>query len=148
MKRFALLAGLVVLVFGAAIIAQQKVSVGQELIKLEDEWANAAVKGDIVLLDKIMADDYIWTDPNGVVWTKAESLAVLKSGEDKILSMVGSDMKARVYGDAAVVLGCSTTKETLKGKDVSGVFRFTDTWIKKAGRWVCVATHSSKIAGK
>ena len=62
--------------------------------------------------------------------------------------MVPNDMKARVYGDAAVVTGGNTTKETIKGKDISGLYRWTDTWIKKAGRWQCVATHASKIAEK
>jgi ketosteroid isomerase-like protein len=149
MKRFALLVGLVILVFGVAILAQQKSgSVEQELIKLELEWANANVKVDVAFLDKIIADDWVFTDPDGVIWTKAGSLASLKSGEDKVSSMVTDDTKARVYGDAAVVMGRNVTKETFKGKDVSGTFRWTDTWIKKAGRWQCVATHASKVAGK
>ena len=58
------------------------------------------------------------------------------------------DMKARVYGDAAVVTGRNTSKETLKGKDISGLYRWTDTWIKEAGRWQCVATHASMIVQK
>ena len=35
-----------------------------------------------------------------------------------------------------------------KGKDISGQYRFTDTWIKKAGRWQCVATAGTKITKK
>jgi ketosteroid isomerase-like protein len=62
--------------------------------------------------------------------------------------MVSDDMKVRIYGDAAVVTGRNTTKETLNGKDTSGQERWTDTWIKKAGRWQCVATHSSNIVQK
>ena len=57
-------------------------------------------------------------------------------------------MKVRVYGDAAVVLGRNTVKEQYKGKDISGQSRFTDTWVKKDGRWQCVATAGSKITKK
>jgi len=149
MKRIVIAVCVVVLAFGVAILAQQKSgSAEQELLKLEQDWANANVKADVAFLERILAEDWVFTDPEGVVWTKAQSLAVLKSGEDVVSSTVPDDMKARVYGDAAVVTGRNTTKETLKGKDISGLYRWTDTWIKKAGRWQCVATHASMIVQK
>ena len=149
MKRVAIAIGVVVLVFGVAILAQtQSGSMEQELLKLEQDWANANVKADVAFLDRILAEDCVFTDAEGVVWTKAQSLAHLKPGGHVITSMVSDDMKVRIYGDAAVVTGRNTTKETLNGKDTSGQERWTDTWIKKAGRWQCVATHSSNIVQK
>lgn len=149
MKRMAFAVGVVVLVFGVGILTKaQTQSVEQELIKLEKEWPNANVKANLAFLDRVMAEDYTWTDFEGVVWDKAQSLAVLKSGDDIISSMENDDLKVRVYGDAAVVTGRFTTKETLKDKDISGQYRFTDTWIKKAGRWQCVAGQGSKIPQK
>jgi ketosteroid isomerase-like protein len=147
MKRIAIAVCVVVLGFGVAILAQTKAgSAEQELLKLEQEWANALVKSDMAFLDRIRAEDYTWIDTQGVVWTKAQGDASLTSGEDVISSCVIDDMKVRVYGDAAVVTGLQTMKETLKGKDISGQMRFTDTWIKRDGRWQCVASHGSKIA--
>jgi len=61
---------------------------------------------------------------------------------------VADEMKARVYGDAAVVTYRWTSKETFKGQDISGQSRWTDTWVKRAGRWQCVASHGSRIAQK
>src|SRR5512135_3873154 len=110
MKRFALMVCLVVAVFGVAVLAQQKGSTEQELIKLEEEWANANVKADVAFLDRILAADWTWTDADGVIWSKTESLAVLKSGQDKVTSMVVDDMKVRVYGNTAVVTGRTTIK--------------------------------------
>lgn len=98
--------------------------------------------------------NYTWTSPSGEVWTKAVDLALVKSiksvksREAVITSWVIAEMKVRVYGDAAVVTGRSTVKETYKGKDFSGQYRWTDTWIKIAGGWQCVAGHSSEIAQK
>ena len=164
MKSVAFVVGLIVLASGVVINAQQKSgSAEQELIKLELDWANALVRADVVLLDRIIADEWVFTDPDGVIWTKAEVLALLKSGQDKVSSMVVDEMKALIYGDAAVVTGRNATKETLKGKDISGHYRFTDTWIKKPGpqgqmpggvtvvgtpRWQCVATHASRVVEK
>jgi ketosteroid isomerase-like protein len=153
MKRIAIAVSVMVLVFAVAVLAQTPAqtetgSVEQELIKLEKQWGDALVKPDLAFLDQICADDWIFTDPDGNVWTKAQSLSLLKSGEDVYTSLVTDDWKVRVYGDAAVVTARNTVKETFKGKDVSGQFRFTDTFIKLAGRWQCVATHTSRIAQK
>jgi hypothetical protein len=153
MKRIAFAISVAVLVFAVTIIAQTPAqpksgSVEQELLKLEQEWTNADVKADWAFLNRILADAWVITDTDGTVTNKAQDLASLKSGELVISSMVADDMKARVYGDAEVVTGRNTLKGTEKGKDISGQERWTDTWIKMAGRWQCVATHSSKIAQK
>lgn len=149
MKRIVFAVGLVVLVFGVAIISQTQIgSVEQELIKLENEWADAWVKRDVASFDRIIADDYTWTSPWGDLWTKAQDLALVKSGEAVIKSWVLAEMKVRVYADTAVVTGRNTIKETYKGEDVSGQNRWTHTWVKRAGRWQCVAAHSSEIAQK
>lgn len=126
----------------------QTESAEQELIKLENEWADDWVKSDVEFHDRIMADDFTWISPWGEVFTKARNLALLKSGDDVIESWVLTDMKVRVYGVAAVVTGRDTIKETYKGEDVSSQNRWTHTWIKLAGRWQCVAGHSSEIRQK
>jgi ketosteroid isomerase-like protein len=153
MKRIVIAVSVAVLVLAVGTQSQTPAqtksgSAEQELLELEQDWANAEVKADLAFLDRILAEDWVFTDPEGAVSTKAQDLAALKSGEYVITSMVIDDMKARVYGDAAVVTGRSTSKETFKGKDISGLYRWTDTWIKKAGRWQCVATHVSMIAQK
>ena len=153
MKRLALVVGLVVLVFAVAVLAQagekpKGQTAEQELLKLEQEWTNADLKGDWATMDRILADDYVLTDRDGEVSTKAQCEAFMRSGEDKILTLMTDDVKVRVYGDAAVVTLRATIKETYKGEEISDVVRITNTWIKKASCWQCVATHASRIAGK
>lgn len=123
-------------------------SVEQELIKLENDWNNAEVKRDVAALSRILADDWTVADPEGTIVNKAQDLAEIKSGESVTTSAVADEMKVRVYGDAAVVVGRNTVKEQYKGKDFSGQYRFTDTWVKKDGRWQCVATAATKITKK
>ena len=124
-------------------------SVQNELIKLENDWNNALVKRDVAALSRILADDWTFIDPlDGTIWTKAQVLASIKSGEDVYTSAVGDEWKVRVYGDAAVVFSRQTVKGQYKGKDVSGQYHYADTWIKKDGRWQCVATAGAKITKK
>jgi ketosteroid isomerase-like protein len=148
MKRIVIAVCVVVLVSAVAAILAQTVIAEQELIMLEQQWGDALVKADLVFLDHILGEDYMFTSPLGEVLTKAQMLAELKSGEDVVSSVVNHDMKVRVYGNTAVVTGHSTYKEAVKGNDISGEYRWTDTWIRKDGRWQCVADHASRIAQK
>jgi hypothetical protein len=149
MKRMALVVCVGVLVFGLTILAEQRnVRAEQELLKLEQQWGDALVKPDLAFLDRILAEDYMFTSPLGEVLTKARMLAELKSGEDVVSSVVNHDMKVRIYGDAAVVAGRDTIKETYKGEDITSQIRWTHTWINRAGHWQCVAGHSSEMAQK
>jgi ketosteroid isomerase-like protein len=156
MKRIAFAVCMVVLFFAVAILAQTSAQqtkeiaehTEQELITLENEWAKSVVKLDLAFVERILADDYTWTDAVGNVHTKAEEIASIKSGQGVVTSSVNDKMKVRVYGDAAVVTGLTTQKGIEKGKEVSGQFRWTDTWVKLAGRWQCVADHVSNIAQK
>jgi hypothetical protein len=149
MKHSAIAVGLVVLVFGLVIVAQtQTASAEQELIKLEKGWNDSWVKRDWAFLDRILADDYTGTHSDGSVFTKAQEIADMKSNESAVASIMSDDFKVRIYGDVAVVTFHFTTKEQTKGKDTSGQYRTTDTWVKHEGRWKCVAGHSSEIVQK
>jgi hypothetical protein len=153
MKRIAIAVSVVVLVSAVAVWTQTPAqsksgSVEQELITLENGWNDSLVKHDWAFLDQIIADDYTGTDSDGIVSAKAQEMATLKSGETVVTSAVADDFKVRVYGDAAVVTFRFTDKSQSKGKDTSGQFRITDTWVKSAGRWQCVAGHTSRIAQK
>ena len=57
------------------------------------------------------------------------------------------EMKVRIYGEAAVIIGRSTIRAKVKGQDVSGEDRFTDVWIKSSDRWRAVASQVTRIVG-
>lgn len=146
MKRIALLVVVATFVCGAIILAQQKTETAeQELLKLEQQCADAWVKSDLAFFDRILADEYTWTSPWGWVSTKADDIALIKSGTDIVSSWVLADMKVRLYGDTAVVTGRDAVKEKYKGMDTSSQNRWTHVWVKRAGRWRCVAAQSSEI---
>jgi len=65
-----------------------------------------------------------------------------------VVSAVIDEIKVRVYGDAAVVLGRSTEKSRYKDEGTTVQVQWTDTWVKRAGRWQCVAEHASNITQK
>ena len=149
MKRIAFAVGLVVLAFGVSILAQtQTESVEQELIRLEKAWSRCWIKPDFALFDRILADDFTWTEPTGEVITKADEIAALKSEENLVDFFKIDKIKVRVYGDAGVVNSLWRFKWTEEGKPKEIKDQCTTTWVKIAGRWQCVAGHASRIAPK
>jgi len=69
----------------------------QELTKLEQDRAQATVKGDTAFLDQTTADDYTFVTPRGALRTKAQILADFKSGELKFEGYDLDDLQVRVY---------------------------------------------------
>ena len=153
MKGIAIALSVMILIPAVAVQAQipaqtETEHVTQELIALENGWVDALVKRDVTFLDRILADDFMTTSSRGIVSTKAQIVASLKSGEYVFTSAILDDINVGIYGDVAIVTGRNTVKSTRIGKDISGQERWTDTWIKLDGRWQCVATHNSLIAQK
>ena len=137
------IAAVVALAISSLAVAQ---SVEQQVTKLENDWAQAYVKKDIAVLDKVLSDDYTSSgDADGSVETKTQAIAGVKSGDVVMTSYKYADLKVRVYGNAAVVTGLQTFVLTNKGKAAGGTFRFTDTWVKRGNAWQCVVEHSSKV---
>ena len=57
------------------------------------------------------------------------------------------EVKVRVHGDAALVMGLYHIKATVNGRTVEGVFRNTEVFTKQAGRWRCVFNQVTPVAG-
>src|SRR5437762_3205507 len=122
MKRIAVLAVLAVAVASLALAQgtqrqpAQDSKAEQELLKLEREWGEAIVKRDVAFFERIEAEEYTFTDPMGVVFDKKGDIEQVRSGAVAINSFKLDDMKARVYGETAVVTGRSTLTGKAQGQ--------------------------------
>jgi len=113
--------------------------------KVEDEFAAAYGRNDAEALDKLWAADYVFVNPAGQVLTKAQRLAMLRSGELKIEAYSRDDESIRIYGDTAVVTYRSTVKAQRNGTDISSQRRVITVLVKRDGRWQAVAQQSTTI---
>ena len=117
----------------------------EALFQLERDWADAAMKRDLQAFDRILAAEFAGTSDDGEIVSKKQLLANVRTGATKTESAAPSEMKAFVLGDMAVVHGLWTAKGSLRGKDTSGQYRWTDTFVKRDGRWQCVANYAVKV---
>jgi ketosteroid isomerase-like protein len=70
----------------------------------------------------------------------------LKNGEVKFESIDASDMKVRMYGNAAVATYTVQVKGTNNGQDMSGNFRLTRVFVKRNGKWQEVAFAQTRVS--
>ena len=134
------------LMMASGCSTQQKAAdVEKELIALENQWSDAYVNADVAVLERIEAENIVQIDSDGNDFSKAEDIAEVKAGIYKVKSWTREEMTVRPYGDTAVVNGITRIQGTYKGKDFDNRSRGTNTWIKKDGRWQCVAGQSTRI---
>src|SRR5262249_22811909 len=118
----------------------------QILLKLTDELTATKVKREVAVLDRMLADDFIFTNPAGLFADKAEYLEGARIDTAVYESVKNYDQVVKVYGDAAVVAGSTTVKGRYEGQEIGGRFRFTNTYIKRKDKRECVAIHLTRIA--
>ena len=117
----------------------------KELSRLETVWNEAHLRGDAGALDRLWATDLVVTVPDMPVMDKSESLAFVRSGRMKFQRYQTSDLRFRVYGDAAVVTGqLERVRESAK-KEFEDDWRFTKVYVRRGGRWQVVAWHGSHV---
>jgi len=124
----------------------QNVSVERELIQVEHALSQAVVDRDVAALNHLYADDFISTDSEGLVWSKSQDIAIDTEGASRVTAFTLEDLRVKVYGEMAVVTGRIATKGTLVGEASEGRSRFTDVFVKRDGRWQCVASHTTAVA--
>ncbi len=117
----------------------------QELLKLNQEYDMALVRGDAAALDRIYANEFVYTTFDGTVRDKTQQLAFTKSGDLRLESGQSDDVEIRVYENTAVMTGRFTAKGQFRGKTIDIRERYTAVWVKKDGRWRLVAEQGNEI---
>ena len=119
----------------------------QEVLKAFHELDDANIKKDRATMERLMADDYIYTHSTGTVANKAQDIAETMSPGGNWTASKFDDLKIRIYGDVAVVTGRQTLTGSSKGY-VSGPRRITDLWVRRSGRWLNVGGQTTLVPAK
>ena len=118
------------------------------IVDMERKWAEG-VCADNGVVAKLLAEDFQGTSTSGVRFTKADELKDEKS--PRSAHDCGLDeAKVHFFGDnLAVVYG----REHAVGKDKEAPAArvcqvWTDTWLKRDGKWQIIASHDNRAACK
>jgi len=118
-----------------------------QVLKMGQEYTKMIRNQDATAIERILFDEYLYTNEKGKVKNKAEDLASYKNSDTKFEVFEISDQKVRVISNnAAVETGTIRFKGSARGKPFDGSERYTTTWISRNGQWKIVADHTSTIA--
>ncbi len=118
---------------------------------LSNDWLNAMLKRDAAILERIWAPDFIYVEPSGRRFNKAQGISDMKNSKEKLTSASDTLVDIRVYGGGTVVVDIGDYKEVgldKDGKPFERLSRFTNVWVLKEGKWQCVSGHASSVPVK
>jgi ketosteroid isomerase-like protein len=123
-----------------------------ELLRIENDWPRVVKEKDVEAVKKVEADDGVFVYPDGTIGDKNTDIQDMERGALTADSWELMDLKATVLNkDAGVVSGRSVVKngkyKTPDGKtiDISGQYRFIDTYARRNGEWKLVAGAATPI---
>lgn len=119
--------------------ADQNPSIEQSVLQVTRDWLDAEERHDRATLRRIIADDFQGTAPRGNTVFK-EDVIPEEGSQSGGLAISTSDLKARVFGDTAVVTAHGVQKAGEKRE-----LRFTVVFTKRDNRWQMVAGHLSAV---
>ena len=126
-------------------------AIEKELLRIENDWPRVMRERDGQAVRRVDADDVHLLSWDGSVSTKEEDAKFIESGAITADTFEMNDLKVKILDkDAAVVTGMIEIKG---GKfkapdrtiDVSGQYRFVDTFARRNNEWKLVASSSVKV---
>jgi uncharacterized protein (TIGR02246 family) len=121
----------------------------KQIAAIEQQDADALVRGDTAALERIWAPDLVITASNNSIRTGAEVLGFVKSGQMKLTKLDRRVERIVVHGAVAVAMGEETFVPAAgdgAGKTLSR--RYTDVYLEQDGRWRLIARQATLIPAK
>jgi len=101
---------------------------------------------DIAVLDRVLADDFTFSDPRGPVVSKQRWLADIAAGNLRFESVTAGPVEFKHLGDRALVEGEATLKVRYTESDYTGVFHYLGVYTREGDHWRLSLTSAQRVA--
>jgi len=131
-------------------------TVEQEILTQEENLTQAKRKLDIGALDRLYADDVMFTGVTGEVCGKAGLMSEARQGiiqrdtaaaqgKKMAASFDKEDFKVVTHGDTAIASYRFVIQIQGEGIDIHRSYRSTDVWLKRENTWQVIAGHMASL---
>jgi len=117
----------------------------REIEHLEQQYRRAMLTGNISTMDHMLADDYVGIEPDGMIESKNQTLAMWRDHIMRFQALDLSDLHVRIYGDTAVVTSKAHVEGVGPRGNMDGEYRYTRVYHRKAGQWQIVSFEANRI---
>jgi ketosteroid isomerase-like protein len=102
---------------------------------------------DVATLDRVLADDFTFSDPNGPVMSKQRWLADIAAGNLVFEEVETGPVVFKHLGDRALVEGEATLRVRYTESDYTGTFRYLGVYAREGEGWRLVLTSANRVGG-
>jgi len=126
--------------------AKQHAAIEQEIRRLDLAHADAVLRGDLAAMDKLWTKDFKVNNP----FNEIDKADRIRTGAVTYSSFVREPESVLIHGDTVIVMGRETVVPKGDSPDAGQTInrRYTNIWMKRAGKWRLVARHASVICKK
>ncbi|GAB3543448.1 nuclear transport factor 2 family protein [Spirosoma fluminis] len=115
------------------------------VLDVEKQRFDAQVNKDQAVMNKVLADDLLYTHSNGNTDGKQAFIQAIVDGKSNYTGLQPQEQKVRLYGNTAVVNGVVQVKMNNNNQPTEFKLRYTDVYVKKSGQWQLVAWQSLRL---
>ncbi len=112
----------------------------KEIRQISRDWDRAIQENDIEGMAAYMADDWVLIGTEGGITQRETFLNAVRSGSLVHTQMEFENIRAKVYGDTAVITSRGTSSGTWEGNPFNLYEWSSSTFIRKNEKWLCVLT--------
>jgi ketosteroid isomerase-like protein len=118
-----------------------------EIAACEAQLRAAQLAADVSALSRLIADEVLFTGPDGQLGTKAQDLDAHGSGAVRFRAHEPEELRVRrVNDDVAISALRARLVVEVGGVEVRGVFRYTRVWARQNGEdWRVLGGHVSEV---
>lgn len=118
----------------------------EKIIELDRQRMVAMAEKDVVTLNRIIADDLIYTHSSARLDTKKTLIGAMEAGATVYTAVEPSDVIAQDFGNVVVLTGVAAISVVSGGTPNSFRVRFVDVYANRGGQWQMVTWQSTKLA--
>ena len=107
----------------------------ETLTTLNHDFVKSVQGADVKRFDEILAKDFLFTNPDGSLYNRAEFLDLIGKGA-RISELREDQVNVRLFGDFAII---HARIQYRSKAGIERIGRYTD----RDGKWLCVSAHTS-----
>lgn len=109
-------------------------------------WFAAITKEGTGPLEEALADEWRYTNYDGVVRDKRAYLEQVGGVAEEVTFVGPYDLEVARHGSVALVFGGYRVEDLPDGGTLE--LRFTGVWVDRDGRWQCLTHHNSVVTDR
>ncbi|MGA2810879.1 MAG: nuclear transport factor 2 family protein [Candidatus Acidiferrum sp.] len=117
----------------------------QEIVNIENETARAILLNNGTFFRRVYSDDFAGTLSHGQAVDRNHLIQVVESGDLKFQVFLASDVKVRLYRDAAVATCLWTFRGDYRGQHFNGQMRVTHVFVNTPRGWHVIAEQNTAL---